>query len=311
MHRYSRAVSRATGWAHSSVGRFRGIAHYAMAVLVWAAAVIWLVGLMVTATGGLVVGVAKSGRTSSGLRHRLHEAEGAHRKAIRQAEAGLARAQSVYDKNVAVAQQRLVSLRDANGKRLGKCHGVTLFERTIATPQGTVPLVGVRASVDTAGNLAVTKRATLTRTVAGGLVAGPVGAVVGGAGFKKTKRIDTRELYLQIESPTLSSVVRCPPDAGQRVRTFTALVNTAAARAAVEEPRRPDRIREAEQQLAAAKAARGEIEAAQRSAQQVAADPALLAGIEAARHELESYRSSKSPGSAVGNISLPTASSPE
>ena len=79
-----------------------------------------------------------------------------------------------------------------HGKRLGKCHGVTLFERMIATPQGTASLIGARAGVDTAGNLAVTKRATITRTVAGGLVAGPVGAVKGGAGFKKTKEIDAR-----------------------------------------------------------------------------------------------------------------------
>ncbi|MHB1720789.1 MAG: hypothetical protein ACYCV1_11805, partial [Acidimicrobiales bacterium] len=210
MDRYSKAISRATRWARSGVDGFRGGARYAMAVLIWSAAVLLIAALMVVATGGLVTDAAKSGNTTLTLKHRVSDAERAHRGAIREAEAELARCQSACDREVTAAKQHLDALCDANGKRLGKCHGITLFERMIATPQGTASLIGARAGVDTAGNLAVTKRATLTRTVAAGLVAGPVGAVVGGAGFKKTKKIDARELYLHIEAPTLSCVLTAP-----------------------------------------------------------------------------------------------------
>lgn len=292
MHRYSKSASRATRWAQLTIGRFDGVARYAVSAVVWSAAIVWIAALMVVATGAIVADATKSARTGRDLRHRLREAERAHRRAVRDAEEELARCQSAYDKSVASAQQHLATLRDPRGKRLKRCQGVTLFERTIATPQGTVSLVGVRASVDTAGNLAVTKRATLTRTAAGALVAGPVGAVVGGAGFKKTKKIDTRELYLNIEAPTLSCVVRCPPDSGARVRSFAAAVNTAASLAATDEPRRPHRIRLAEEALAAAQAARDPVEAAQRKAAKVAVDPHLLATVDSARQELDAYRRS-------------------
>jgi len=299
MDRYSKAISRATRWARSGVDGFRGVARYAMALLIWSTAALWIAALMVVATGGLLTDAAKSGRTTLSLKQRVSDAERARRRAIRDAEAELSRYQSAYDREVAAAKQHLYTLCDVNGQRLGKCDGVTLFERMIATPQGTVSLIGVRAGVDTAGNLAVTKRATLTRTLAGGLVAGPVGAVVGGAGFKKTKKIDARELYLHIEAPTLSCVVKCPPDAGARVRSFAAAVNTSASRAAIEEPQRPQRIREAEQRLAKAQAARAPIEAAQHRVQEITSNPQLLAGIDSARRELESYRKSKSPQPAV------------
>ena len=127
MDRYSKAISRATCWARSGVDGFRGGARYAMAVLIWSAAVLWIAALMVVATGGLVTDAAKSGRTTLTLKHRVSDAERAHRGAIREAEAERARCQSAYDREVAVAKQHLDALCDANGKRLGKCHGVTLF----------------------------------------------------------------------------------------------------------------------------------------------------------------------------------------
>ena len=217
MDRHSKAISRATRWARSGGGGFRGGARYAMAVLIWSAAVLWIAALMVVAAEGLVIDAAKSGRTTLTLKHRVSDAERAHRGAIREAEAKLARCQSAYDREVTAAEQHL----------------------------------------------------------------------------------DARELYLHIEAPTLSCVVKCPPGAGARVRSFAAAVNTAASRAAIEEPQRPQRIREAEQRLAMAQASRGPIEAAQHRAQEITSNPQLLAGIDSARRELKSYRKSKSPQPAV------------
>ena len=80
------------------------------------------------ATGGLVTDAAKSGCTTLTLKHRVSDPERAHRRAIREAEAELSRLQNSYDREVAAAKQHLDALRNANGKRLGKCHGVTLSE---------------------------------------------------------------------------------------------------------------------------------------------------------------------------------------
>ncbi len=81
-----------------------------MAVLIWSAAVLWITGLMVVATGGLVTDAAKSGRTALTLKHRVSDAERAHRGAIREAEAELARCQSAYDREVAAAKQQLTAI---------------------------------------------------------------------------------------------------------------------------------------------------------------------------------------------------------
>ena len=82
------------------------------------------------------------------------------------------------------------------------------------------------AAVDAAGNLAVTKRSTLTRMAAGGVLLGPVG-LLGGGMMKKTQKHDTRELYLLIETPTFVAALACKPDDGAKVRAFAAKVKTA------------------------------------------------------------------------------------
>src|SRR5207248_9531397 len=100
-------------------------------------------------------------------------AQEAHSKAIQSSQKHLADAERSYRKAVQNAQQVLQSWSNPSyGRRLATYQGITLYEHAIATPQGTAPILGASATVDTAGNLAVTKRVTLTRLVAGGIIGG-------------------------------------------------------------------------------------------------------------------------------------------
>lgn len=81
-------------------------------------------------------------------------------------------------------------------------------------PEGSGSTQGAEASVDTAGNLAVTRRVTVTRLVAGGVILGLL--------FKKAKKHDSRELYLVVETPEVVSSIKCDPNEGmpRLVRLF-------------------------------------------------------------------------------------------
>jgi hypothetical protein len=120
------------------------------------------------------------------------------------------------------------ALAAERGKRLASFRGVTLFERVIVTPDGESPLAGTQATVDAAGQLMQTQRATLTRFA----LTGGLGAIA----FKKKKNIDTRELYLLIDAPAVASAITCPPTEGAGARRFAAQVNSAAKVTATPEP---------------------------------------------------------------------------
>jgi hypothetical protein len=68
------------------------------------------------------------------------------------------------------------------------------------------PLAGVQAHVDSAGD--IDRRLSLTRTAGGALIAGPIGAVLGGLAKKKKKKKkkkkNTRQLFLIVEGPTFA-----------------------------------------------------------------------------------------------------------
>lgn len=85
------------------------------------------------------------------------------------------------------------------------------------------PVAGCRVTVDSAGELQ--RRSTLTRTVAGALLFGPAGAVVG-ALFQK--QVDLRELYLLVDGERLAWAIPVHPSRGAAARSFAAKVNDAA-----------------------------------------------------------------------------------
>ena len=114
----------------------------------------------------------------------------------------------------------------------GKDGSVSVTETLITTSHGTFALdASVNAVVDTAGNLATSSRSTLTRIASGGILLGPVGAIIGGVA-KKNKLHDTRELYLLVEGAGFATLVTCNPDDGAKVRQFAVVVKQAGLNAA-------------------------------------------------------------------------------
>ena len=160
-------------------------------------------------------------------RSTLTRARAARSIAVRRAGLGVRQAERQHTSAIAELDRRIVELEDPRGHRVVAFGPVALHERSIITPAGEVPLDGVEATVDSAGNMSITKRATLTRLAVGGLVLGPLGAVLA-LGFQKKRTHDDRELYLLIEAGPASCVLQVKPDAGTNVRAFAVQVNARA-----------------------------------------------------------------------------------
>jgi hypothetical protein len=231
----------------------------------------------------------------------LGEAEKAHRDRVKTAErllqsAQWARSQALEEaaKAVRSAEQErersIISARaslnewenPSSGRKLETYQDVTLWVNQIRTAQGTSQILGTHATVDTAGNLMVTKRVTLTRLVTLG--------VIGGLLFQKKQKDDTRELYLLLETPNFASVTKCSADAGQKVRQFAARINTAALQASKREEQRPAMVARYEVQLRQATENVTAIEAAQRRLGMREADRGRLTAIEEAQSALALIR---------------------
>lgn len=85
------------------------------------------------------------------------------------------------------------------------------------------------ATVDTAGS--VRDRATLTRVLGGAVVAGPVGAIVGGL---LRKRVDERQVLLVVAGDRYDWVVEVPARLLGEAHRFAGRLNRTAALAAAE-----------------------------------------------------------------------------
>lgn len=217
-------------------------------------------------------------------RRKVAKLQAQHRAALRQPTKRLQLAEKDHAKAVDQVRKSLAALEDPNGRRLGRYQGVTLYERAIKTPDGTARLTGAKASVDTAGNLAMTQRHTVTRFVAGGALLGPVGAL-GSVFFPKSKKHDTRELYLSIHTEQFASLIVCKPEEGAKARQFALQINSASSQAPRLEAERPVTIAAAREALEHATANTTAIQACQSELARVQVEPAYIEGINAARAE--------------------------
>jgi hypothetical protein len=218
---------------------------------------------------------------------RLKQALRTREKALGEARKNLAAVEQARQVRINTARTKLQEAEDPHGHRVGAYQGIVLFERYLATPQGSGSTRGASATVDTAGNLSVTKRPTLTRMAAGGVLLGPLGAV-GSLAFQKRKDVDARELYLMVETEEFAAVVKCPVDDGMKARQFAAAITTAGRQFGVNEDHRHQVIEWSRMEIAAGEADTAAIDAAQAELQHVETDQSLRAPIEATRAELDS-----------------------
>lgn len=180
----------------------------------------------------------------------LHDAELEYSAAVKAAEKSLKLEEKAQNSKVKEAQKQVVSAQALGSKRLGSYGGLTLTETNMFTSSATIPLTSdITASVETAGNLAVKSRSTLTRIAAGGLLFGPAGAIVGGVA-KKSSNVDKRELYLLIEGDSFSELIVCKPDDGAKVRQFAIQIKQSAKAANSVREHRQIAIDQAKQNLA-------------------------------------------------------------
>jgi hypothetical protein len=161
----------------------------------------------------------------------------------------LRRAQRDVWSQIAKLEKVRAELTDPRGRFVAEYRGVKLWELWLTTPTGAGPTLGARATCDAASNLVVTQRATLTRMAAGGLLLGPLGAVLS-LGFQKKNVEDHRELYLLIEAPTFAGVVQCPPQDGATARRFAMAINLASSTSSEVLEQRPGQLAQIEAQLA-------------------------------------------------------------
>jgi hypothetical protein len=222
---------------------------------------------------------ARVGAMSPAERER-HDAVAEYRSRIAAAEKGLAAATKERTSRLTASEKALAQAHAAGSRTIasyrGRDGGACVTPLFVVVPQGTFPLTAsITAVVDTAGNLATSGRSTLTRIAGGGLLFGPVGAIIGGVA-KKTRVHDTRELYLLIQGDTFATLITCNPDDGPRVRQFAAAVRQAALNADAARAHQAQAVAHAEHALALEQQNVGPVNAARRALEAAVADTARM-----------------------------------
>jgi hypothetical protein len=222
-----------------------------------------LLGLVALVVFGARVALRKlrSGRTPASpdeqalaaATNSLDQACRTFKKNVADASAAVSSAQRKYATAVSAAEKRAANARAL--PCLGRAGRIKVYADRIVTPEGVRPMdEHVKAVVDAAGVIAVTRRHTLTRFA----LLGPLSLFT-----PKATTHDNRELYFLVEHPQWASLVKLNPNAGMAARKVCATLNLAARQASANRAARAQRIGEFDRQLGAARANRAEIEKAE------------------------------------------------
>lgn len=192
----------------------------------------------------------------------LKSAEKANQLEVKSREARLKAARKASSTAAALGSRSIGSHKGKDGS-VSVNVNVNVNELRITVQRQVFPLdAEVKATVDTAENLATSSRTTFTRVAAGGLLFGPVGAIVGGVA-KKNKVHDMRELYLLIEGSEFAQIITGNIDDGPKVRQLAVAITQAGKNAANVAAYRDSQIAGAAVALAAEEANTGSLEAAE------------------------------------------------
>lgn len=120
---------------------------------------------------------------------------------------------------------------------LARFGNLALYPGLLATPEGNFAISPtVKAEVESAGNMSFTRRPTLSRAIAGGLLLGPLGALGATVFAPKATSHDGRELYMFVEGPDFYYGHGASPNDGLALREFAAAVNLAARQSSPPDP---------------------------------------------------------------------------
>lgn len=262
----------------------------AIAPFVWLVAWLWLIALVILVSGSVVAAYSSKQLEVTRRKSAVRRAESARARAIALEQAILTKAEKSYRERCVAAKSQLQYLEDANGRQIARYRGVVLYERAILFKKSASRIVGVHAAVQATGGVSLYKKGTLTRVVTGGVVLGPIGALAGGTLFKKKKSVDTREVYLTIDTEDFTESISCPGADQGGAQRFAAKVNTAAKQAVKLEQDRPAAVNRARRALADIEADQSEIATAQSGVANAKSNVALLDAVATTRSQLADIR---------------------
>lgn len=192
-----------------------------------------LIVILVLVIAAAVFFIVRSKRLKTDLAQLSRQDQKGHDNIVA-ADKAVKEAQKAYGSAV---RQALENLKAAGVPgTLASVGQATITETSVVLNGRPRPLTpGITAQVDASGDVQKygTSRSTATRVVTGALLAGPVGAVVGGVAKKNNVHTnDTRQLFLIVTGPDWQEVVQLQPALDLQARQFAAALYSVAPHAA-------------------------------------------------------------------------------